>query len=65
MATHTAGQEMPDTLHLTAMDWCRAALANAHAEGLSLQDVIAMAEHARTPERFDFAVNELIRAKVG
>lgn len=52
-------------MNLTAMEWVKAALANGLAEGLSLQDVAAMAEHARTPERFDFAVNELIRAKVG
>ncbi|MEP5728473.1 MAG: hypothetical protein ABJL67_03765 [Sulfitobacter sp.] len=41
------------------------ALANAQAEGLTLDDVGPIAEHARTTERFDMAVNELVRAKVG
>lgn len=49
-------------MQLTPMDWVRAALAHAQAEGLSLDDVAAMAEHARTPERFDRDVNELVRA---
>lgn len=52
-------------LELSPMDWVRAALENADVEGLSLQDVKAMAEHASTPERFDYAVNELVRAMRG
>lgn len=52
-------------LNLSPMDWVRAALVNADVEGLSLQDVKAMAEHASTPERFDSAVNELVRATKG
>ncbi len=50
---------------LSPMEWVRAALGNADVEGLSLQDVKAMAEHANTPERFDYAVNELVRATKG
>jgi hypothetical protein len=47
------------------MDWIRAAIANAQNEGLTLQDIATMAEHAKTPQDFDRAVNELIRATVG
>jgi len=52
-------------LDLTAMDYTRSALANANAEGLTLEDVVAMAEYAETPQSFDQAVNELIRSIVG
>lgn len=52
-------------MSLSPMDWVRAALANADVEGLSLQDVKEMAEHAITAERFDSAVNELVRATKG
>jgi hypothetical protein len=52
-------------MELTSMEWVRAALQNAGVEGLTLQDTIAMAEHARTPERFDYAVNELVRTVRG
>ena len=44
---------------LTAMDYVRGALANAAAEGMSVIDLIAMAEHAQTAQAFDLAVNEL------
>lgn len=49
----------------TDMDWVRAALENAKQERLTLDDVIMMAEWAHTPEDFDRAVNELVRATVG
>lgn len=52
-------------MELDEMDWVRAALANAIAEGLSLGDVAEMARHAKTPESFDKAVNELVRATNG
>ena len=52
-------------MNLSSMDWVRAALANAQAEGLTIDDVLAMAEHAKTTEAFDRAVNELVRAKSG
>lgn len=47
------------------MDWVRAALLNAKVEHLTIDDLIAMAEHARTPRKFDAAVNELIRTMKG
>lgn len=50
---------------LQHMDWIREAIRNAHTEGLTIQDLAAMAEHAKTPQDFDTAVNELIRATVG
>lgn len=43
----------------SAMDYTRAALANAAASGLTLADVMQAAEHAATPEAFDRAVNIL------
>jgi len=46
-------------MHLTSMDYTRAALLNALHEGMTLQDVYAMAEHAQTPQSFDRAVNVL------
>jgi len=54
-----------DDLDLTAMSWVRAALTNALVEGLEIEDVAMMAEHADTPQAFDEAVNELVRATVG
>lgn len=54
-----------DDIDVTAMSWVRAALTNALVEGLTLEDLAMMAEHAHTPEDFDRAVNELIRATVG
>jgi hypothetical protein len=50
---------------LSSMDWVRSALANAAIEGLALSDVVEMAEHAKTPQLFDRAVNELVRATSG
>lgn len=50
-------------MHLTAMDWIRAAIANAQAEGMDLSDLAAMARHAQTPEHFDRAVNELAQTQ--
>lgn len=52
-------------MNLTAMDYVRAAIANARAEGLSLADLAAMAEHAKTVQAFDRAVNDLVRATNG
>lgn len=52
-------------MRLSHMDWIREAIRNAKAEGLTLDDIAAMAEHAKTPRDFDTAVNELIRATVG
>ena len=49
-------------MYLTPMDYVRAAICNAIAEGMSLNDLFAMAQHARTCERFDAAVNELASA---
>jgi len=43
----------------TPMDWVRAALGNAKYEGMTLDDVIRMAEFADTPPDLDNAVNEL------
>ena len=47
------------TIELTAMDYVRAAIVNAIVENMDIQDLWAMAEHAKTPEDFDRAVNEL------
>ena len=52
-------------MDITQMDWVRAALANAMAEDMTLQDVWACAEHAATPEAFDDAVNELAQMMPG
>ena len=41
------------------MDYVRAAICNAIVENMDIQDLWAMAEHAKTPEDFDRAVNEL------
>ena len=41
------------------MDYVRAALLNAAVEGMTIQDLYAMAEHATTCESFDRAVNTL------
>jgi len=43
----------------TEMDWFRAALDNAQAEGMTIDDLQAMAQHARTAQEFDTAVNVL------
>lgn len=52
-------------MDLDAMDYVRAALTNADCEGLTMPDVIAMAEYAETPEDFDTAVNTLVRTLNG
>jgi len=44
-------------IRLNTMDYLRDALANAKASGLTLQDVIAAAEHAASPQGFNDAVN--------
>ena len=49
-------------MDLAPMDYVRGALCNAIAEGLTVRDLYAMAEHAETCERFDNAVNELASA---
>ena len=46
-------------MDVDAMDWVRAAIANAAIEGLGVDDLWACAEHAATPEAFDEAVNLL------
>lgn len=46
-------------MHLTPMQYVIAALANAQAEGMTLVDLIAMAEHSQSPQAFDHAVNVL------
>lgn len=56
---------MPDDFDLTPMCWVRAAILNAHVEGLTVLDLMAMAENAKTPQSFDNAVNELIRTGHG
>ena len=50
---------MSSILELTAMDYFIAAIANARAEGMDLEDVWACLEHAKTPADFDRAVNLL------
>lgn len=46
-------------MHLKPMDYTRAAIANALAEGMTLTDLWAAAEHAQTPQAFDEALNML------
>lgn len=45
--------------NLTPMDNVRAALLNALVEGMTLHDVWLMAEHAKTTDDLDRAVNVL------
>jgi hypothetical protein len=49
-------------MDITPIEYVRAALCNAIAEGMDIYDVYLMAEHAQTCERFDAAVNELASA---
>ena len=46
-------------MEFTAMDWVRAAIANALIEDMTVLDLYEMAEHAETAESFDDAVNIL------
>ena len=46
-------------LTLTEMDYVRAAIAQARAVGLNLNDVAFCAEHATDGEAFDRAIDEL------
>lgn len=55
----------PTAITVDPMDWVRAALLNAKVENLTIADLIAMAEHAKTPRAFDAAVNEFIRTMKG
>ena len=48
---------------LTAMDYIRAALANAMAEDLDLADVWQAIEQAETPTQFDANVNAIVQAR--
>lgn len=50
-------------MNLTPMDYIRGAIANAQAEGLTIDDLAAMAEHATTPKQFDHAVNTLVQTQ--
>ena len=50
---------------LTEMDYVRGALANAVFEGLTVYDLIRMAEHAQTAQQFENAVNELTETMPG
>ena len=43
----------------TEMDWVRAAIMNAHAEGMTVEDLLQMVANAETGEDFDEAVNLL------
>ena len=52
-------------IEITDMDYVRAAIANALAEGLSITDVWKAAEMAETAEDFDDAVNLLVSAGAG
>ena len=52
-------------IRLNTMDYLRDALANAKASGLTLQDVIAAAEHAASPQGFNDAVNIMGETKKG
>ena len=56
---------MADEIDLSEMDYVRGAIANAQAEGLTLDDLEQMAEYAEDGERFDAAVNELVRTLNG
>lgn len=49
-------------MDLSAMDYVRAAIANARDSGLSIDDLGKMAEYAASAEKFDEAVNELCEA---
>jgi len=50
-------------MNLTAMDYIRAALANAMAEDLDLADVWQAIEQAETPTQFDANVNAIVQAR--
>lgn len=50
-------------MNLTAMDYVRAAMANAMAEGMNMRDLWECAHHAETPERLDYAVNLLAQTR--
>ena len=52
-------------IEITDMDYVRAAIANALAEGLSITDVWKAAEMAEAAEDFDDAVNLLVSAGAG
>ena len=43
----------------TEMDWVRAAIMNAHVEGMTVEDLLQMVANAETGEDFDEAVNLL------
>ena len=50
-------------MNLTAMDYIRAALANAMAEDLDLADIWQAIEQAETPAAFDENVNAIVQAR--
>lgn len=52
-------------IEITDMDYVRAAIANALAEGVSINDLWKAAELAETAEDFDDAVNLLVSAGAG
>lgn len=49
---------------LDEMDFVRAAIANAKAENMTLDDLEACAEHAADVDDFDYAVNLLAQMQV-
>lgn len=52
-------------MNLTEVEWFRAALINAQQENITLEELILCIEHASCAEKFDDAVNLLIRMKNG
>lgn len=50
-------------MHITAMDYTRAAILNALHEGMTLDDLWRASEHAATPQDFDRAVNTLAQTQ--
>jgi len=58
-------KESKNLYDLTSMCFVRASICNAMSEGLTIEDLFACAENAKTPEKFDEAVNILVRLKNG
>ena len=48
---------------LTPMDYIRAGLAAAMADGLDVSEIWLAADTAKTPEQFDAAIQAIITAK--
>ena len=52
-------------IDLQPMDYVRAAIAQARAMGMNINDIAHCARHAADPEVFDRAVNELAQMTPG